>query len=160
MLNQAQYYEINFATFKTSVWSNKARETRVSNSSDCAPASFKDQYGLEMLNSLGFVFQDKWVELTDRILRWSERDEQFRYKLCCYVFKTLCIDHGYDLRQAIVDFSNENLVVKVNPVGVPCTASIEPKERLQVASCKLTPLQLILQPMVTTSGSRALRNLK
>ena len=146
-------YEINFSTFTVADWKADARGRTAPDPFNYARASFEDRYALQMLTSRGFVFRDKWAELTDAELTWKQWQPAERYALCVYASERLQEDHGYDLRRTKSDFHAK---APKSTVDDGCI-SIDRKERLQVAVCTLTPLRIIFQPLDLTSGSRALR---
>ena len=152
--SEPEKYEINFGTFTVSDWRADARGSTTPDPFHYASASFEDRYALQMLTSRGFVFRDKWAELTDADLKWNQWPQAERYALCVYASERLQQDHGYDLRRTKSDYDAR---LRSTPADDSCIF-IDPKERLQVAVCTLTPLRIIFQPLDLTSGSRALRN--
>ena len=154
--NEPEKCEINFGTFSVSDWRADARGRTTPDPFNYARASFEDRYALQMLTSRGFVFRDKWAELTDAELKWKQWPPAERYALCVYASERLHEDHGYDLRRTKSDYDARLRSTTADDSSI----FIDPKERLQVAVCTLTPLRIIFQPLDLTSGSRALRNRK
>ena len=155
LIDQYSQYEINFSTFKISDWS----EVNNTNSNP-VDGSFEDRYAFQMLVSLGFVFQDKWAELTDRDLIWHKWNTNNRYAVCCFARKRLCEDHGYDLKQTLKDYNGTREELRRSDENTDRqTGLVRNKftELLKVACCTLTPLKIIFQPLETTIGNRALR---
>jgi hypothetical protein len=152
-------YEINFSTFKISDWSKENNKKQQPDPFDYKNAKFQDRYALQMLISLGFVFRDKWAQLTDQELNWNNWNVDERYTLCCFAVEQLCKDHGYDLTQTQKDYKEtRKKEKKADKDTNEQPISVQNKERLKVAVCTLTPLRIIVQPFEITTGSRALRN--
>ena len=151
--------EINFSVFTVRDWSSVKIRHQPPDPFGYDKASFKDRYALQMLTSMGCVFRDKWAQLTDKDLRWNEWNPKDRYDLCCYALERLREDHAYDLRRTADDY-NERRSKKDKAVEnqVVSTVFVKDKNRLEVATCTLTPMRVIFQPLEVTSGSRALRN--
>jgi hypothetical protein len=152
-------YEINFSNFQILDWSKENNKKQKPDPFNYDHASYQDRYALQMLISLGFVFRDKWAQLTDQELNWNKWNPNDRYRLCCFAVEQLCKDHGYDLRRTERDYNeirrkkedsdkdkNENALLAQNT------------QLVKVAVCTLTPLRIIFQPLEVTMGSRALRN--
>ncbi|CAF1065628.1 unnamed protein product [Adineta steineri] len=158
IIDQPERYHINFSTFKISDWSTENNKKQRPDPFNFGNASFQDRYALQMLISLGYVFRDKWAQLTDQVLNWSKWNLDERYTLCCYAVEQLCNDHGYDLTRTARDY-NETRRRAVSNMDEQ-TILVGNRERLKVATCTLTPLKIIFQPLEVTMGSRALRNSK
>jgi len=149
-------YEINFTNFKIFDISQETIIKSRPDPFDYKNAKFQDRYALQMLISLGFVFRDKWAELTDDELHWNNWNINQRYTLCCFAVEQLCKDHGYDLTRLERDFNEMKRKMKKSDEQQPI--AVQNAQRLQVAVCTLTPLRTIFQPLEITTGSRALRN--
>ena len=119
--------------------------------------SFQDRYGIQMLCSLGHLFLDKSLNPSNGNLNWDAWQPHDRYALCCYAAEQLHNDHGYDLRQTASDYYRRRKMMKSDNENEQ-SILVEPKYRLQVPVCTLTPLRTIFQPLELTTGSRALRN--
>jgi hypothetical protein len=151
-------YQINFSTFKISDWP-KQNQKQWPDPFDYKNAQFQDRYALQMLISLGFVFRDKWAQLTDQELNWNNWNPNERYTLCCFAAEQLCKDHGYDLTRTERDYNEIRRKGKKSDKDMDeQPISVKDKERLKVAVCTLTPLRTIFQPFEITTGSRALRH--
>ncbi|CAF1467753.1 unnamed protein product [Adineta steineri] len=158
LIDQPERYHINFSTFKISDWSTENNKKQRPDPFNFGNASFQDRYALQMLISLGYVFRDKWAQLTDQKLNWNQWNADERYTLCCYAVEQLCNDHGYDLTRTARDY-NETRRRAVSNMDEQAIL-VGNRERLKVATCTLTPLKIIFQPLEVTMGSRALRNSK
>ncbi|CAF4060655.1 unnamed protein product, partial [Rotaria sordida] len=159
LLDRPERYEINFSCFKVSDWSKENNRNQRPDPFNYRNASFQDRYCLQMLISLGYVFRDKWAQLTDQELTWNTWDVNERYTLCCFAVEKLREDHGYDLRRTKNDYNQARKKLKelVSDTDEQ-VASVDSSQRLKVAFCTLTPLKIIFQPFEVTTGSRALRN--
>ncbi|CAF5001728.1 unnamed protein product, partial [Rotaria sp. Silwood1] len=157
LIDRPERYEINFSTFKICDWL-KENKNQTPDPFDYKKASFQDRYALQMLISLGFVFRDKWAQLTDQELNWKRWNVNERYSLCCYAVEQLCQDHGYDLTRTERDYNEAKKKFITNNDMNEQLVSIEDRKKLKVAACTLTPLRFIFQPFEITTGSRALRN--
>ncbi|CAF1170949.1 unnamed protein product [Adineta steineri] len=156
LIDHPERYHINFSTFKISNWSTKKNQNQTPDPFNYRNASFQDRYALQMLMSLGFLFQDKWAQLTDQELNWNKWNIDERYTLCCYVVEQLCNDHGYDLRRTEKDYNETRKRIDSNMDEQ--AVLVGNKQRLKVAFCTLAPLNIIFHPLEVTTGSRALRN--
>ncbi len=148
-------YELNFSTFKILDWSKENNKKQKPDPFDYKNASFQDRYALQMLISLGFVFRDKWAQLTDQELNWKNWNVNERYTLCCFAVEQLRQDHGYDLTRTEKDYNETRRKAKKSDEQ---TVLVQNTQRLKVAACTLTPLRIIFEPLEVTTGSRALRN--
>ncbi|CAF1307954.1 unnamed protein product [Adineta ricciae] len=159
LTDRPERYHINFSTFKISDWSKEFNKNQRPDPFSYRNASFQDRYALQMLISLGFVFRDKWAQLTDQELNWNRWNVDDRYTLCCYTLEQLKNDHGYDLSRTAKDY-NETRKTATEADGNMNgqVMLVENKQRLQVAVCTLTPLKISFQPLEVTTGNRALRN--
>ncbi|CAF1186741.1 unnamed protein product [Rotaria sordida] len=160
LIDRSERYEINFSTFKICDWSNEHNKNQRPDPFDFKKASFQDRYALQMLISLGFVFRDKWAQLTDQELNWKKWNIDERYSLCCYAVEQLCQDHGYDLTRTERDYNERKKKLITNNNMNEQLVSIDDRKKMKVAVCTLTPLRFIFQPFEITTGSRALRNPK
>jgi hypothetical protein len=152
-------YEINFSAFKISDWSKINNKKQKPDPFDYRNAQYQDRYALQMLISLGFVFRDKWAQLTDQELNWNNWNVNERYTLCCFAVEQLCKDHGYDLTRTERDYNETRKKAKKSDKDMDEKAIlVQNTQRLKVAVCTLTPLRTIFQPLEVTTGSRALRN--
>jgi len=110
-----------------------------------------------MLTSLGYVFRDKWAQLTDKELKWNEWSVEERYDLCCFAVEQLTNDHGYDLTRTKLDYQIRKSREKEERDKDRFDSD---QKLLRIALCTLTPLTTIFRPFEMSIGSRALRNLK
>lgn len=146
-------YEINFGNFQTVDWAREPNSRSNPDPFNYQRASYEDRYGLQILISMGYVFRDKWAQLTDQELKWNTCDRQERYSLCCFVADQLRADHGYDLTRAIQDYNATKKERKKAEA-----AGGQNRTPLKVAACTLTPMRNIFQRLEETVGSRALRH--
>jgi len=88
-------FHINFALFG---WQKDPSDVspmdKPSHSSAC------EAYGMEMLWSLGYKFQDKYNDDTQWMIGKQEKDF---YNLCCTIWRNLKLNHCYRIRYAIMD---------------------------------------------------------
>ena len=153
-------YEINFCNFQILDW---AKQTKAGppDPFNYKNASYEDRYALQMLTSMGYVFRDKWAQLTDQELDWKSCDPKERYALCCFVVEQLRVDHGYDLQSALRDYrESKGGTKKKDAENDEEMVLAQHREFLKVAVCTLTPMRTIFQPLEVTTGSRALRHPK
>ncbi|UJR24243.1 hypothetical protein I4U23_027210 [Adineta vaga] len=110
--------------------------------------STKKQYAFHILDSMGYVFQDKYSkELHERFI--ASDDESFNQM--CYFFKDrLEENHCYDMHCDLKNYIKRNCEEK---------QSSETKV-YSVGSVVVTPLRLLFQKRETTAGNRALRILQ
>ncbi|CAF1279555.1 unnamed protein product [Rotaria magnacalcarata] len=155
LIDRAEQYHINFSGFKICDWSKENNRNSRPNPFDYRNAPFQDRYGLELLISLGYVFRDKWAQLTDQELNWQQWNPSERYSMCCFVVEQLKLDHAYDLIRTTSDYNEKKKKSNsdINDNG----ELVADKQRLKIACCTLTPLKIIFQPLEITIGSRALR---
>ncbi|CAF3143665.1 unnamed protein product [Rotaria sp. Silwood2] len=159
LISDPNLYEINFSCFKISDWSTENNKNRRPDPFNYKNASFQDRYSLQMLISLGYVFRDKWAQLTDQELNWNKWDINERDTLCCFALEQLRKDHGYDLIRTENDYNETRKKSKKSNNDLEEKAMlVDDRQRLKVAFCTLTPLRIIFQPFEVTTGSRALRN--
>ncbi|CAF3334014.1 unnamed protein product [Rotaria socialis] len=155
LVDRAEQYHINFSCFKICDWSKENNKNSRPNPFDYRNAPFQDRYALELLISLGYVFRDKWAQLTDQELNWHQWNPSERYSMCCFVVEQLKLDHAYDLIRTASDYNEKKKKSDsdINDNG----GLVADKQLLKVACCTLTPLKIIFQPLEITIGSRALR---
>ncbi|UJR12729.1 hypothetical protein I4U23_016903 [Adineta vaga] len=159
LMDRPDRYQINFSTFKISDWLTENNKNQRPDPFNYRNASFQDRYALQMLISLGFVFRDKWAQLTDQELNWNKWNVDDRYTFCCYALEQLRNDHGYDLTRTARDYNETRKKASKADVNMDEQAIlVRDIQRLKVATCTLTPLKIIFQPLEVTTGSRALRN--
>lgn len=159
LIHRPERYDINFSCFKISDWKTATKETSTPNPFNFSHACFRDRYSLQMLTSLGYVFRDKWAQLTDEKLNWSAWKADERYPLCCFAVEQLIKDHGYDLTRTSKDYNAWKKKAKISGTGTDKdNIDIDNTQRLKIACCTLTPLKIIFQPLQSTTGSRALRH--
>ncbi len=152
-------YHINFSNFQILDWSKEIINLQQRpDPFDYRNASYQDRYALDMLTSLGFVFRDKWAQLTDKELKWNNWNVNNRYNLCCFAVEQLYEDHGYDLRQTETDYDKKRRKEEKSAGNVE--KQVANAQLLKVAVCTLTPLRIIIRPLEVTVGSRALRHNK
>lgn len=152
-------YEINFSNFQILDWPRENPNRQMPNPFDYLNASHQDRYALQMLISLGFLFRDKWAQLTDQDLHWNTWRVEERYSLCCFAVEQLRNDHGYDLRRTGQDYNEKKKkkATKPDPDTDEKMVLAQNTQFIKVAVCTLTPMRTIVQPMEVTMGSRALR---
>ncbi|CAF3568479.1 unnamed protein product [Rotaria sp. Silwood1] len=159
LISDSHAYELNFSCFKISDWSKENNKNQRPDPFNFNNASFQDRYSLQMLISLGYVFRDKWAQLTDQELNWHKWNVNERHALCCFAVEQLSKDHGYDLTRTEYDYNERRKKTKKSDNDMDDKAMlIDDRKRLKVAFCTLTPLKIIFQPFEVTTGSRALRN--
>jgi hypothetical protein len=122
-------FHINFAMFR---WEKDSSNFPSMNMPTYASAS--DSYGMEMLWSLGYVFQDKYKD--DPQLLVNTRQNNF-YNLCCVIWRNLKSNHCYRIRDAL----NDQSLKQHREVS---SVSLSLKE---VAYAILTPHRTEYQPM-------------
>ncbi|CAF3403651.1 unnamed protein product [Rotaria sp. Silwood1] len=103
-------------------------------------------YGMKMLESLGYLFKDKYLidhNIQSRFILCHEKSSDKFYELCHVLWKNLQRDHCYLLRNI---FDDQNIF--------NCTLS---KNKYQVPHAIVTPLRILFQPIHLTTGHRAMR---
>lgn len=159
LLDRSYRYHINFGNFQTVDWPRETHKSQTPDPFDYKRASYEDRYALQILISMGYVFRDKWAQLTDQELKWNTCDPKERYSLCRFVAQQLCADHGYDLTRALEHYNAKKKEWKKAESANEEEAMIgQNKRSLKVAACTLTPMRTIFQPLEETVGSRALRH--
>jgi hypothetical protein len=125
-------FHINFAMF-----------TYQKDSSNLLPmgmptyGSLYDSYGMEMLWSLGYVFQDKYKADSQSML--PTKQTSF-YDLCCTIWRNLKLNHCYRIRNALID-----QIPKQHH-----ETSDESSQSKEVAFAIITPHRIEYQPMQMT----------
>jgi hypothetical protein len=125
-------FHINFALF---VWQKDC--SNLSSMGMPSFASTYDSYGIEMLWSLGYIFQDKYNANSQAILAHQHRNF---YDRCCEVWRNLKQNHCYRIQDAL----NIQTPQKSN----------DSSELVQVAFAILTPNRVEYQPMQRTLPHR------
>ena len=111
-------------------------------------ASMKKQYAFNILNSMGYVFQDKYSgELHEKFVTLN--DELFN-DICYSLKDQLEKDHCYDLRCVFNDYSKDKCE----------EGQSSEKKTYSIGSIVLTPLRLLFEKRESTIGNRALRMLQ
>lgn len=95
--------------------------------------SMKNSYGMDMLWSLGYLFQDKYKSDSQSIDTLAN-SENF-YDLCCTIWRHLKANHCYQLRDAVLAST------------VHRDSSTSSPEMKQVAFAIVTPYRTEYQPM-------------
>lgn len=143
-------FEINFASFTTEDWST-TNPTAKHNFH-----SFKSQYSVEMLQSLGYVFTDKYMKSFDiekifiNIEKYSM--DEF-YNFCSSLYNALRKDHCLCLNNFIS--LNTSNITKNNSAAINMTPMNN--RFVFVRHITLTPMRVILKPLCPEIGNRALR---
>ncbi|CAF3313037.1 unnamed protein product [Rotaria socialis] len=88
-------FHINFSLFR---WQKDSSSLNSMSMPTCASNS--DSYGIEMLWSLGYLFQDKYNEDSQSIFGNRQKDS---YNLCCKLWRNLKQNHCYGIKDAFND---------------------------------------------------------
>ncbi|CAF4591949.1 unnamed protein product [Rotaria sp. Silwood1] len=134
----------NYVDFQFSLSSND--KTSCLSLYDKNFSSILGSYGMKMLESLGYLFKDKYLidhNIQSRFILCHEKSSDKFYELCHVLWKNLQQDHCYLLRNI---FDDQNIF--------NCTLS---KNKYQVPHAIVTPLRILFQPIHLTTGHRAMR---
>jgi hypothetical protein len=106
-----------------------------------------DLYAMKMLDSLGYVFTDKYSNNNNEIQSifnsfYQKSPEKF-YNLCYILWNHLRKDHCYSIQNVFDDPNIINNTLSKNKYHTPHAI--------------ITPLRVLFQPMHSTSGHRAMR---
>ena len=106
---------------------------------------------MQMLWSLGYLFQDKYLNSADdtnpAMFKAHHRDSPKRfYNECCTLWKQLQNDHCYPIERAFASTNHSNMDRELLSRGMR-----------RVPHAVITPLRIVLQPMHVTRGHRAMR---
>lgn len=135
VLNYADFEHIPSYTVESIKSSNGKNFSCLSNS-----------YGIKMLESLGYLFQDKYLMDKEHIQSqfiscYQQSPEQFD-KLCCNLWKQLQKDHCYFIGNI---FNDKSIYDKLA------------RHKCQVPHVIVTPLRTLFQPMHEANAHRAMR---
>lgn len=156
---QNTMFQINFGVFNVEEWPRSRNKKRYPDPFKYRSASYSIRYGLQMLSSMGYVFDDKWGEISEKELGWESKSDE-AYDLCRFVYQRLTEDHAYDLRCAANDFiDDKRRREREKPEKDPFSQNFAEK-KLRIANCVLTPLKISFQPFEYSFGNRAVRNPK
>jgi hypothetical protein len=112
-------------------------------------ASSKKYYALKMLYSMGYVFQDKYLnQVHDQLITFGE---ELFINRCYYLKDKLEENHCYNLQRIFEDFDAD---MKEKDQEEQSSAK---KDRYSSGSISLTPLRILYQKRVPSSGNRLLR---
>ncbi len=144
-------FQINFATFTSENWS-------ITNPIPHQPSfsSFKSQYSIEMLQSLGYVFTDKYMKsstiqnLFRQIGKFSTNEF---HNFCSTIYKALKDDHCLSLDDLIQRHTPK--ISKTDSTIIDMTSADD--RFVFVRHITLTPMCIILKPLIREIGNRALR---
>jgi hypothetical protein len=137
-------FNINFVTLRDVPVENDKQSFYLPSS-----ASNKQQYALEILYSMGYVFQDKYSkQIHDK---FATLDQELFSHMCYDLKDKLEEDHCYNL-QRIFDVFNGNTEDKCQE-----EQSLAEKPLYSIGSVLLTPLRLLFQKRESSIGNRALR---
>lgn len=103
--------------------------------------STDESYGIEMLWSLGYLFQDKYNADSQFLMR--TRDKSF-YDLCCIIWRNLKLNHCYQFRDALNDQTANQKRENSN----------ESSQLKEVAFAIITPHRIEYQPWHMTHCHR------
>jgi hypothetical protein len=110
------------------------------------PLTSKTQlYALKVLNSMGYVFQDKYSKEIHN--RFATMDQDAFQHMCYFLKNKLEEDHCYNL-QCIFDVFSGDTTEKCQKGRTP---------PFSIGSISLTPLRLLFQKRESSIGNRALR---
>ncbi len=103
------------------------------------------RYGISMLHSLGYVFDDKYLNnknLENFMIELSKQDEKYFYQLSLKAFYQLKKCHWFDLTKI---FNKNSLHINNND------------QLISISVIHLTPTRLLIMPKEKSKGHRALR---
>lgn len=144
-------FQINFASFTFEDWSDNFSQ----NIQPCFN-SFKSQYSLEMLESLGYIFTDKYIKSTDaqNLLKKIERDSTNDFhRFCSSLYKALLDNHCLSLD----DFISQNMPhIHKTDNSTMINMAPEDDQFISVRQLTLTPMRIIFKPLNPERGNRAL----
>ena len=142
--------QINFASFTEEDWPMTNSIVLPSFS------SFKSQYSIEMLQSLGYVFTDKYMNSSD-IEKSFRKIEKFStsefHCFCSCIYHALKNDHCLSLDDLIKKHSPNT--PKSDSTVIDMTSKDD--QFVFVRHITLTPMRVILKPLNRETGNRALR---
>lgn len=133
-------FKIQFVTLQQEPVENRQEIFRLPPSS-----SYKQQYALQMLYSMGYIFEDKYSrDIHNRLVRF---DEEIFLEICWKIKEKLEENHCYDLK-GIFDLFNINTREK---------SKEEKSLTYCIGSISLTPLRLLYRRMESSIENRVLR---
>ena len=109
-------------------------------------ASFKRRYGMNMLYSLGYLFQDRYNQEMHH--KFMELDDESFYRICLDLKKQLEENHCYSIQQIFHDFDND------------IKNERRTEEQYSIGHISITPLRIVYHERRLTIGNRALRMAK
>ncbi len=143
-------FQINFASFTSENWpiTNPIAQHSFH--------SFKSRYSIEMLQSLGYVFTDKYmksstIQNTFRQIENVSTNEFHNF--CSSIYKALKDDHCLSLDDLIKHYTPK--ISKTDSTVIDM-ASVDDRF-VFVRHITLTPMCVILKPLSRERGNRALR---
>jgi hypothetical protein len=143
--------QINFASFSSEQWPKDCHTEKQNFSLD------KSQYSIEMLQSLGYVFTDKYMKLQSDIqnsfIKIARQSANEFYTLCSSIYKSLSENHCFcpgDIIKSYISNKNktDSTVIDTTPVD---------DQFYFIRPITLTPMRVILKPLNREIGNRALR---
>ncbi|CAF1331190.1 unnamed protein product, partial [Didymodactylos carnosus] len=111
--------------------------------------SYKSLYSMYMLNSLGYVFEDKYrtiKELRRTMKHLAEQCDKTFYELAVIAYKCLKNNHCLDLTEIFDENKFQEMKQRERTT-----------EGYKVARVIVTPMRIIVEPMETVIGHRLLR---
>ncbi|CAF1090037.1 unnamed protein product [Didymodactylos carnosus] len=143
-------FEINFAAFKLN------SSTPVYNASILQSFSTREgRYGIQMLNSLGYVFQDKYIKSStvhEQFKAFEKQSGSQFYDICCDLWQKLIANHCYPLEDILKQWNTE----KIGSTTIDFDYASDGE--FHVKTVMITPLRLAFLPLTCLIGNRALRH--
>ncbi|CAF3170689.1 unnamed protein product [Rotaria sp. Silwood2] len=121
--------------------------------------TFKNRYALEMLHSLGFVFDNKYstnTSLQTMMISLAKRDEKNFYKLALIAYQTLQKDESVDL---MTIFNENEFEHSTLDLSKPDEETLENDQlHYDVSVVHVTPTCTKIMPIERIQGHRGLRH--
>ena len=149
---QNSNFQISFTPFTVKEWPITTSLTRPTFPSE------KSQYGFEMLQSLGYVFFDKYATMEKDIqqlfLNIGHRYPDRFYQLCTSAYEKLISNHCCSLAD-LVRLHTLNLERTIHTI-IDMAHHTE-EQVFEIRTAMLTPMRIIFKPFSQEIGNRALR---